>query len=409
MLIMATTTEENDSSNLTPLPEKTEPNSAQSETSPNPDALALYFPRNEEPVPLVVCYPFGEEDDPLTRWRSSGFTTNKFSTSSVAREVIMRNSREEKASCFSPKPLLLLPPPALSGKSPAAEGTRRSPSLVSDTTPGEVVEGKGKTVNSRKSEGVREVELSRKRKYKKKKEDELTETDNKKGSISMENPKMDETRKSPRVDSHSNGAKLELLALPESQDSASVKRAAGKSSGTKRELLALLTPDGNNSSGSTKRASRRSDSANVGRNSRGSRRKDPVLAESARTSEKISPESNSVGEKTLRSRKIQGSGTNNNNNNNDNKGSEMKKKNSAEKSGRKQQSSACFIGEPISTEEAQEKWQWRYDLKNRKTQHQGWKLNSGEEDEIILNVECHYAQAKVDGFIYNIGDCAYVK
>jgi len=35
--------------------------------------------------------------------------------------------------------------------------------------------------------------------------------------------------------------------------------------------------------------------------------------------------------------------------------------------------------------------------------------SSGEEDEIILNVECHYAQAKVAGFIFNIGDCAFVK
>lgn len=35
--------------------------------------------------------------------------------------------------------------------------------------------------------------------------------------------------------------------------------------------------------------------------------------------------------------------------------------------------------------------------------------SAGEEDEIIFNVECHYAQAKVAGFTFNIGDCAYVK
>lgn len=35
--------------------------------------------------------------------------------------------------------------------------------------------------------------------------------------------------------------------------------------------------------------------------------------------------------------------------------------------------------------------------------------SSGEEDEIILNVECHYAQAKVDSCVLNIGDCAYMK
>lgn len=202
-------------------------------------------------------------------------------------------------------------------------------------------------------------------------------------------------------DPDSNGAKLELLALPEPEQqegACTIPSGGGKKTGTKRELLALLTP---NSGASKKRATRGSDSVNVGHNSRGSRRKlDSVLAESLGTSEKISAESISVGEKSLRSRKIQGIG------------SEMKSKNStksAEKSVKKRKSNVCFVGEPISAEEAQEKWQWRYDLKNRKTQRQEWKLNSGEEDEIILNVECHYAQAKVAGFIFNIGDCAYVK
>ncbi|KAI8020958.1 DNA (cytosine-5)-methyltransferase CMT2 [Camellia lanceoleosa] len=35
--------------------------------------------------------------------------------------------------------------------------------------------------------------------------------------------------------------------------------------------------------------------------------------------------------------------------------------------------------------------------------------SAGEEDEIILNVECHYTQAKVDSCIFNLGDCAHIK
>lgn len=35
--------------------------------------------------------------------------------------------------------------------------------------------------------------------------------------------------------------------------------------------------------------------------------------------------------------------------------------------------------------------------------------SAGEEDETMLNVEFHYAQANIDGCIFNIGDCAYIK
>ncbi|KAH0649567.1 hypothetical protein KY290_033256 [Solanum tuberosum] len=364
------------STNVTPSPKKTKPISS---PSPNPDALALSFPfpQNEEPVPLIVFCP-------SVRRRSSRFTTNKFSTSATTATEFMRKNRN---SISPEKTVFLLPtPPTLAGKTPPAEGTRRSPRLVSLSSRTTTAEDKGKKVNSRKSEGIiKQVELSRKRK--------------------SASSKMDEkSRKSPRFDSDSsNGVQLELLALPEK--SACGALAAGGRTGTKRELLALMMTPAANGSASKKRGARGSDSVNAGNNSRGSRRKDPVFAESPGTSEKITAESNSVGEKTLRSRKIQGSV-----NYNESKGSEMKRiKNSAEKSVRKQKSNACFIGEPIDTEEAQEKWQWRYELKNRKMQRQGWKLNSGEEDEIILNVECHYAQAKVAGFIFNIGDCAFVK
>lgn len=35
--------------------------------------------------------------------------------------------------------------------------------------------------------------------------------------------------------------------------------------------------------------------------------------------------------------------------------------------------------------------------------------SADEEDEIILNVESHYAQAKVGNFVLDIGDCVFVK
>ncbi|XP_057467663.1 DNA (cytosine-5)-methyltransferase CMT2-like [Actinidia eriantha] len=68
-----------------------------------------------------------------------------------------------------------------------------------------------------------------------------------------------------------------------------------------------------------------------------------------------------------------------------------------------------FVGEPVPEEEAREKWSWRYELKSEISKCQSWKLNAGEEDEVILNVECHYTQAIVDNCIFNLGDCACIK
>ncbi|CAN8274525.1 unnamed protein product [Cochlearia groenlandica] len=67
-----------------------------------------------------------------------------------------------------------------------------------------------------------------------------------------------------------------------------------------------------------------------------------------------------------------------------------------------------FIGEPISREEAKERWRWRYDLKESKSRRRG-QQSEDDEDKIVSNVECHYAQAKVDGHIFNLGDFANVK
>ncbi|KAH7835368.1 hypothetical protein Vadar_025504 [Vaccinium darrowii] len=84
---------------------------------------------------------------------------------------------------------------------------------------------------------------------------------------------------------------------------------------------------------------------------------------------------------------------------------------SSEKEERHEQKSAIcfFIGEPVPEEEARERWCWRYELKGKKTKRQSWKLNEGEEDEIILNVDCHYTRAQVNNCIFNLGDCAYIK
>ncbi|CAK9153274.1 unnamed protein product [Ilex paraguariensis] len=78
-----------------------------------------------------------------------------------------------------------------------------------------------------------------------------------------------------------------------------------------------------------------------------------------------------------------------------------------EKNGRK--STSIFIGEPVPDEEARERWRWRYELKSQRSKGQSWILNADEEDETILNVECHYTQANVDGSIFSLDDCAYIR
>ncbi|XP_006282433.2 DNA (cytosine-5)-methyltransferase CMT2 isoform X1 [Capsella rubella] len=71
-------------------------------------------------------------------------------------------------------------------------------------------------------------------------------------------------------------------------------------------------------------------------------------------------------------------------------------------------STCFFIGEPISCEEAQERWRWRYDLKERKSKSRG-QQSEDDEDKIVANVECHYSQAKVDGHTFSLGDFACIK
>ncbi|KAK2973205.1 hypothetical protein RJ640_024492 [Escallonia rubra] len=79
------------------------------------------------------------------------------------------------------------------------------------------------------------------------------------------------------------------------------------------------------------------------------------------------------------------------------------------KKAKKQKRTAFFLGEPVPEDEARARWNWRYELKSQRRKGQSWILNADEEDEIVLNVECHYTKAKVDGCIYNLGDCAHIK
>ncbi|KAI3690218.1 hypothetical protein L2E82_48194 [Cichorium intybus] len=68
-----------------------------------------------------------------------------------------------------------------------------------------------------------------------------------------------------------------------------------------------------------------------------------------------------------------------------------------------------FVGDPVPEDEAQEKWGWRYKLKGQRCKGQSSILNVGGDDEVHIDVLCHYIQANVDGCIFNLGDCAHIK
>ncbi|WVZ24126.1 hypothetical protein V8G54_002670 [Vigna mungo] len=82
---------------------------------------------------------------------------------------------------------------------------------------------------------------------------------------------------------------------------------------------------------------------------------------------------------------------------------------SSTKEGMDSESIAAFIGDPIPEDEAQKRWGWRYELKDKKCKDQQLKINEGEEDEIIANVKCHYAQAEVGNCVFSLGDCAFIE
>ncbi|KAK9272088.1 hypothetical protein L1049_002457 [Liquidambar formosana] len=81
---------------------------------------------------------------------------------------------------------------------------------------------------------------------------------------------------------------------------------------------------------------------------------------------------------------------------------------------------SVFVGDPVPDMEARRRWPWRYKedpysrqligigLKDGRNKGQSLK-SEDDEDELVLNVKCHYFQAAVENCIFDIGDCAYVK
>ncbi|KAF3950783.1 hypothetical protein CMV_023507 [Castanea mollissima] len=81
---------------------------------------------------------------------------------------------------------------------------------------------------------------------------------------------------------------------------------------------------------------------------------------------------------------------------------------SLEEKRKKDKNMSSFIGDPIPDDEAQERWRWRYEMKSQRSNSHHVNFDEDEEDKIIWNVQCHYAQAKIDNCIFSLGDCACI-
>ncbi|XP_022866302.1 DNA (cytosine-5)-methyltransferase CMT2-like, partial [Olea europaea var. sylvestris] len=69
-----------------------------------------------------------------------------------------------------------------------------------------------------------------------------------------------------------------------------------------------------------------------------------------------------------------------------------------------------FIGDPVPADEARLQWPWRYDEnKGPKNNGHASKCEDDDEDQLILNIKCHYSQAIVASVVFSLGDCAYIK
>ncbi|XP_076948862.1 DNA (cytosine-5)-methyltransferase CMT2-like [Bidens hawaiensis] len=70
-----------------------------------------------------------------------------------------------------------------------------------------------------------------------------------------------------------------------------------------------------------------------------------------------------------------------------------------------------LIGDPVPDDEARRRWPWRYDSKGLKRNGFGPKIKDNDDDDdiLILNVKCHYLQAKIECHVFDLGDCATVK
>ncbi|GAB2230274.1 hypothetical protein Drorol1_Dr00014533 [Drosera rotundifolia] len=68
-----------------------------------------------------------------------------------------------------------------------------------------------------------------------------------------------------------------------------------------------------------------------------------------------------------------------------------------------------FVGEPVSAEEARLRWSWRFKIKKRRAKSSSMMANGNEEDDPVLSVRCHYTRAQINGTIFNLEDCAYIR
>ncbi|KAK3004967.1 hypothetical protein RJ639_018409 [Escallonia herrerae] len=67
-----------------------------------------------------------------------------------------------------------------------------------------------------------------------------------------------------------------------------------------------------------------------------------------------------------------------------------------------------LIGDPVPDKEARRRWPWRYQEKVHFIITLVL-LNNDEDEELVLDVKCHYYQAEIEKHIFDLGDCAYVK
>ncbi|XP_057971701.1 DNA (cytosine-5)-methyltransferase CMT2-like isoform X2 [Malania oleifera] len=68
-----------------------------------------------------------------------------------------------------------------------------------------------------------------------------------------------------------------------------------------------------------------------------------------------------------------------------------------------------FAGDPVPDDEARRRWPWRYQEQGRQSKNKCLTSNDDDEDELVLNVKCHYYQAEIENCIFNLGDYVYVK
>ncbi|XP_008448610.2 DNA (cytosine-5)-methyltransferase CMT2 [Cucumis melo] len=68
-----------------------------------------------------------------------------------------------------------------------------------------------------------------------------------------------------------------------------------------------------------------------------------------------------------------------------------------------------FVGDPVPADEAQQRWKWRYEMKNQISKGQKVTESDDDEDMIVVNVDCHYTQANIGNTVFSLGDCVYIK